>query len=58
MSFNFEDNIIYNLNSDRKWNDRIEKEKKGKFELDEQRILSDAVGQYIATNEIGKPMLS
>ena len=58
MSFNFEDNIIYNLNSDRKWTDRIEKEKKGKFELDEQRILSDAVGQYIATNEIGKPMLS
>jgi hypothetical protein len=31
VSFNFEDNLIFSLNPDRKWDAPIENQKKGKF---------------------------
>lgn len=57
VSFNFDDNLIFSLNADRKWKDVIENQKKGKFELYEQKALSDAIGQYLATNEISTPSI-
>ena len=52
VSFYEQGRPIYLMPVERKWNDKIENEKKGKFDPQEQRALCDAVGQFLATNEI------
>lgn len=52
VSFYEEGRPIYIMGDERRWKDEIRNEKKGKFDLNEQRVLCDAVGQFLVTNEI------
>lgn len=54
MSFYEEGRPIYEMTADKKWNEEVKHQRKGKFDSHEQRALCDAVGQFLATNEIGR----
>ena len=58
MSFYEEGRPIYLVGEERKWNDKIKNQKKGKFDPNEQRLLCDAVGQFLVTNGIGISILT
>lgn len=38
------------VTGEKKWDEKIENQKKGKFDQHEHKILADAVGQFLVCN--------